>query len=158
MQRVIRRAPFVSSLAALAILAGPMASAQASDASVRAAINSYNTKITKDEARILRAAATYHKTHRSAGLVAALKKEVIDLRALEHKLARQKASTANGHKGQADVIKGLSDIAKGYGSLAKEVKAASASKPVSAASLRAAQSIDKRGHNLVVKGLKLLAK
>lgn len=158
MQRLLRRAPFAGPLAALAILAGPIGSAQASDASIRAAINSYNTKITKDESRIVTAAATYHKTHRSASLIAALKKEVTDLHALEHKLARQKATTPNGRKGQADVVKGLSDIAKGYGSLAKEVKAASAQKSVSQASLRAAQAIDKRGHNLVVKGLKLLAK
>jgi hypothetical protein len=157
MNRRLRRSPVLSAIAVCAILAGPVAAVQASDSSVRATIDAYNGRIAKDEARIVTTAAIYNKTHRPMPLVTALNHEVGDLRALQGKLAHESATTTRGRNGKNDVVKGLGLIATGYTALAKDVRAAGAQRPVSAAQVSAARSADRKGHNLVVAGLKLLS-
>jgi hypothetical protein len=156
MHRSVRRGPLLSSIAACAILAGPVAGAQASDSTIRGTIDAYNGRIANDEARILETAATYDKTRDATPLINALHHEVRDLRALRGKLARESGSSARGRRGRADVVKGLGLIATGYSALAKDVSAASASKPVTNGELEAARAADRKGHNLVITGLKLL--
>jgi hypothetical protein len=156
MHRFARRGPLLSSIAACAMLAGPVAGAQASDSTVRSTIGAYNGRIAQDEARIVNTAATYDKTRNATPLIDALNHEVRDLRALKGKLTRQSGSTARGRRGRSDVVKGLGLIATGYTALARDVRAASAQKPVTTGEVNAARTADRRGHNLVVTGLKLL--
>jgi len=158
MHRFVRRGPLLSAIATGAILAGPVAGAQASDSTIRSTIDAYNARIAKDEARILKAAATYDKTRQSTPLITALDHEVGDLRALKSRLARESGSSARGRKGKQDVVRGLGLIATGYSALAKDVHAASASKPITNGELNAARSADRKGHDLVVAGLKLLGR
>lgn len=156
MKLSLRRCSLLSPIAVCAVLSGPIAAAQASDTTVRATIDSYNSKILKDESKILSAASSYDQTHNSAPLTAALRHEVSDLHSLKGKLAKESASTSKGRKGKDDVVKGLGLIASGYSALAKDVQAASANKPVTKAQLNAAKAADSKGHKLVVAGLKLL--
>ncbi len=144
-------------VAAGAALAGPVAVAQASDAAIRATIGAYNSRVANDEARIVSAANAYDRNHRPAPLVGALTHEVGDLRALRAKLGRESGSTARGRRGKDDVVRGLGLIASGYSALAGDVRAASAQRPVTATEVNAARAADRRGHNLVVAGLKLLS-
>ncbi len=152
-----RRGPLLVAIAAGAVLAGPVTGARASDAGIRATIDAYNHRVAADEARIVAAAAAYDRTRRPAPLVNALTREVRDLRALQGQLVRQPASTARGRRGRDDVVRGLGLIASGYSALAGDVRAAGASRPVTAAQVNAAQAADRRGHNLVVAGLRLLS-
>ena len=158
MNRLVRRGPMLSAIAACAVLAGPVAGAQASDSTIRATIDAYNARIAKDEARIEKAAAGYDRTRHATPLVNALNHEVGDLHALRTKLARDSGSTAHGRRGTADVVKGLGLIATGYTALARDVKAAGANKSVPTSQVNAARAADRKGHNLVVAGLKLLSK
>jgi hypothetical protein len=158
MNRLVRRGPLLSAIAAGAVLAGPVAGAQASDSSIRSTIDAYNARIARDEARIVSTANTYDHTRQPAPLVNALNHEVSDLHALRAKLARDSGSTPRGRRGRADVVKGLGFIAAGYTALARDVKAAGANKPVPSSQVNAARAADRRGHNLVVAGLKLLSK
>lgn len=153
-----RRARLLSAIAACGVLAGPVSAALASDSTIRATIDADNARIGGDEAGIVRAASAYDRNHRSAPLIAALNREVRDLRALQARLARQSGSTARGRRGKQDVVTGLGLIAAGYAGLARDVRAASAHMPVTAGEVRAARAADRRGHNRVVAGLKLLSK
>lgn len=158
MHRTVRRGSLLSAVAACAILAGPVGGAQASDSTIRATIDAYNARIAKDEARVLKSADTYDKTHDATPLVNALHHEVRDLRGLKAKLGHESGSSIRGRRGRQDVVKGLGLIATGYTALARDVHAASASRPVTSSQLATARSADRRGHDLVVKGLKLLGR
>jgi Ni/Co efflux regulator RcnB len=158
MHRSVQRGSVLSAIAACAVLAGPVAGAQASDSNVRSTIDAYNGRIAKDESRILNTAATYDKTHNATPLVNALHHEVRDLRALKAKLGRERGSTARGRRGRSDVVKGLGLIAGGYNALAKDVRTAGAHRQVTSSQLQSARADDKKGHNLVIKGLRLLGK
>jgi len=158
MHRFARRGPLLSSIAACAMLAGPVAGAQASDSTVRSTIDAYNGRIAQDEARIVNTAATYDRTGDATDLIGALTREVRDLRTLQGKLARESGSTARGRRGRTDVAKGLGLIATGYTALARDVRAASAQKPVTPGEVNAARAADRRGHTLVITGLRLLGK
>ena len=93
MHRSVHRRWLLSAIVVGAMLAGPVAGAQASDSTVRATIDAYNTRVAKDEARIVDTAATYDKTRNATPLVNALHREVRDLRALKAQLGRESGST-----------------------------------------------------------------
>lgn len=152
-----RRGPLLAAIAAGTVLVGPVTIARASDAGIRASIDAYNHRVAADEARIVAAAAAYNRTGRPAPLVKALTGEVRDLRTLQGRLVHQPASTARGRRGRDDVVRGLGLIASGYSALAGDVRAAGARRPVTAAQVSAARAADRRGHNLVVAGLRLLS-
>jgi hypothetical protein len=56
------------------------------------------------------------------------------------------------------VAKGLGLIATGYAALARDVRAASAQKPLTTGEVNAARAADRKGHILVITGLKLLGR
>jgi len=154
--RSIRRYVVSAAVGLCAILAGPLASAHASNATIRATINSYGPKIGRDEVRVLHAVTAYKK-HHAAALVRALRHEVTDLRSLRGKLIRESASTAKGRRGKSDVTEGLGLIASAYAALARDVTAASRSRSVSRAKVLAAVAADRKGRAKLRAGLKLLS-
>jgi hypothetical protein len=87
----------VPALIACAAVTGPVAAAQASDASIRAIVKSDIPKITRSQAKILDGLATYEKSHSATAVIKAIKAQNRDLAALEKKLASQTPTTANGY-------------------------------------------------------------
>lgn len=156
MLRSFRRSVVLSAVGLCAVLAGPLASAQASNATIRATISSYSSRIARDEAGVLRGVAAFKK-HHAPVLVRALRHEVGDLNSLRGKLTRESASSARGRRGKSDVVAGLGLIASAYGALARDVAAASKSMGVSQAKVRAAVAADNRGRAKLRAGLKLLS-
>jgi hypothetical protein len=155
MPRLLRRSWALSAVTLCAVLAGPIAGAQASNATIRAAVNTFNAKLLHDEARVLDGLGTYQSKHNATPLISALNHEVTDLHALQVKLAHQSASSVSGRKGKSDIDTGLGLIAKAYKALAVDVKA-STTAPVSAAKVNAAVKTDKKGRADLTAGAKLL--
>ena len=155
MPRAIRRFSVLSGVALCAVLVGPVAVAQASNNTLRATLNHYAPKISKDENAVRNGLIGYPRG-KVRPLVRALTHEVGDLRALRNKLKHEKASSAKGRKAKTDIVKGLSLIANAYGALRTAVKAAHGG-PVPKAKVNAAVATDKKGRKKLLAGLHLLA-
>jgi hypothetical protein len=153
--RAIRRCTVLSGVALCAVLVGPIAVAQASDNTLRATLNHFAPKISKDENAVRNGLIGYpHGKVRP--LVRALNHEVGDLHTLRNKLAHERASSARGRKAKADIVKGLSLIANAYTALRRAVQAAHGG-PVPKAKVNAAVATDKKGRKKLLAGLHLLA-
>jgi len=149
----VRGCAVAAAVAVCAVLAGPLASAQASNATLRATVNSYNSRIRHDEARVLDGLSAY-KNHHPAPLIRAIRHEVRDLNALKRQLAGESGSTARGRAAKSDIIQGVGLIASAYVALERDVQAPSGFRPVSLAKVRAKVI---RGRAKLLAGLKLLA-
>ncbi len=151
----LRRSPAYSALAVCAVLAGPIAGAQASNSTLRTTVASYNARIYKDETAVANGLAAY-RGHNATPLVRALRHEVSDLRRLKGKLSGEAASTAKGATAKGKMVQGLGLIANAYAALATDVKRSSAANPVPRAKVMAAIKTDKKGRAELKSGLTLL--
>jgi hypothetical protein len=152
--RSIRLYLLSSGVAIAALLAGPIAGAQASDSTIIATLNQWGPRIVNDENAVAKGLTSYTH-HRVKPLVKALHREVADLQTLRHQLRGESASSAKGRKAKGDIVKGLGLIAKAYGTLSKDVKA-SRGNGVPAAQVQAAIKTDKTGRADLQRGIKLL--
>lgn len=154
MPRAIRRCSLLSGVALCAVLAGPVALAQATDNTLRVTLNSYATKITNDERAVKNGLAQYPKGHWKV-FTRALKHEVGDLRSLKGKLAHERASTRRGAKAKKEVMRGLGLIAAAYAALRQDVLAVHGG-AVPASKVNAAIATDNKGRKKLKAGLRLL--
>jgi hypothetical protein len=152
--RLVRRSWVLPGLVVCAVLAGPIAVAQASDNDLRVTLNAYAPKIVKDENAVKKGLSEYPKGKPSP-LERALKHEVSDLHKLKKALTHESASSAAGRKGKKDIVKGLGLIASAYGSLRADVLAVHGG-AVPASEVNAAVATDKKGRSKLLKGLHLL--
>lgn len=150
------RVTLLSSLVLCAAAVGPVAAAHASDASLRSTVASYNSKLIKDEGKVLEGVAQYDKNHASGPMVKAMKHEVADLHSLARKLSAQSPSTTKGAKAKSEITKGLNLVARAYSLLVKDVQGAHG-KPVAAAKVLKAVNAAKKGRSSLQAGAKLLA-
>lgn len=151
-----QRRVVLSALVGCAALGGPVASAQASNATLRTTLTSYNARIDRDEARVLNGVATYEQHHNAKPLIRALRREVTDIHRLDARLARESASTPKGRKGKREILRGLKLIASAYGALATDIQHASSGQPLSQAAVKATVAKDKKGRADFLKGARLL--
>lgn len=154
MVRAIRRYSLLSGVALCAVLASPIAAAQASDNTLRQTLNQYAPKIVKDETAVKNGLAGYPQG-KVKPLVRALNHEVSDLHTLKAKLTGESASSASGRKAKKEIVKGLGLIASAYGALRGDVQAAHGG-AVSTAKVNAAVNTDKKGRTKLLAGLHLL--
>ncbi|HTU86768.1 MAG TPA: hypothetical protein VMF57_14410 [Solirubrobacteraceae bacterium] len=155
MERSVGRRWVLSGVVAFAVLAGPVAAAQASDNDLRQTLNTYAPKIVKDENAVKKGLKEYPKG-KSKPLVKALNHEVSDLHSLKKALTHESASSTKGRKGKKDIVKGLGLIATAYGALSRDVQAAHGG-AVPASEVNAAVSTDKQGRTKLLAGLHLLS-
>lgn len=154
MPRSFRRRLVLTGVAACAVLAGPVAVAQASDDTLRATLNAYAPKIQHDENAVKSGLANYPKG-KVKPLVRALNAEIGTLHKLNFKLKHDQASSRTGRKAKRDIVTGLRLIADAYTALRNDVKAANGG-PVPPAAVNAAVQTDNRGRHKLLAGLKLL--
>ena len=154
MPSAVRRCWVLSGIALCAVLAGPVAIAQASDNTIRATLNSYAPKIVKDE-NAVKSGLIGYPHGKAKTLVRALHHEVGDLRALKRKLAHESPSSARGAKAKRLIVNGLGLIANAYTALRRDIQAVHGG-PVPKAKVAAAVRTDKKGRAKLVAGLKLL--
>jgi hypothetical protein len=152
--RSVRRRWALSGAVLCAVLAGPVAIAQASDNDIRTTLNAYAPKIVKDETAVKTGLSEYPKGHPKP-LERALRHEVSDLHALKKALAHESASSAKGRKGKKEIVKGLELIASAYSSLRADVLAVHGG-AVPASQVNAAVATDKKGRKKLIAGLGLL--
>lgn len=155
MPRSVRRYLLSSGIAACALLAGPVAGAQASNRTIITTFNHWASIIKHDDVASTNAVGPYAHHHKVKPLVTALNHEVADLHAFQHALSGESASTGKGHKAKRKIVTGLGLIARAYGTLAREVKAAQPNL-ISSADAQAAVSTVKRGKADLNAGRKLL--
>jgi hypothetical protein len=112
--RSVRRYAFSSGVALIALLAGPIAGAQASDSTIVGTVNHWLPAIVRDE-NAVKAGLTAYTHHKVKPLVKALNHEVGDLHTLQHTVSGETASSAKGHQAKVKIVKGLGLIAQAYG-------------------------------------------
>jgi hypothetical protein len=156
MSRRMRHSAGTATVLACAAVAGPVAAASASDASIRSAIKSSVPKIQKSQAKLINSFTAYEKTHNPAAPLTALKGQNKTLTALEIKLSGQSASSTNGTRGKNDIVKGLRLIVGSNNTLATELQKSANHTPVSKAKIKAATAADTKGNKDLVAGTKLL--
>jgi hypothetical protein len=154
--RAIRRCSVLSGVALCAVLAGPVAVAQASDNSLRLTLNSYASKISHDENAVKNGLLVQYPRGHWKRLTRALRHEVADLHALNGKLRHERASTARGAKAKKEIVRGLGLIANAYAALRHDILAVNGG-AVPRSQVNAAIATDKKGRNKLLAGLKLLA-
>jgi hypothetical protein len=137
-----------------AVMAGPIAVAQASDNDIRATLNTYAPKIVKDETAVAKGISAYPKG-KPKPLERALRHEVSDLHALKKALSHESASTTKGRKGKKDVVTGLGLIASAYSALRADILAVHGG-AVPASQVDTAIAKDKKGRKKLIAGLGLL--
>jgi hypothetical protein len=97
-----------------AVLAGPIAGASASDASIKSVIKSYDSKILVAEGHVVSALGEYKKSGDPSGVTSAITASVGVLRSLKSAIAGQSASSPKVKQGKAKFEKGLQKIIVGY--------------------------------------------
>lgn len=112
----MRRIVLAGCLAALctAAVTGPASSAWASDASIKAAVRSFDTKIVASEEKAAGAIREYRSTGDPKPVQTALSEAISVLRALKAKIAGQSAKTSRVKAGKAELLKGLRDVIRSY--------------------------------------------
>jgi hypothetical protein len=156
MSRRFRHIAGTASVLACAAVAGPVAAASASDATLRSVIKTAVPKIEKSQAKLINGLAAYQTTHNPTALIKAIKGQNTTLKALESKLSGQSASSSNGTKGKADIVTGLRLVIGSNTTLAKELQQSANHAPVSKAKLKAATTADEKGNRDLNAGTKLL--
>jgi hypothetical protein len=136
---------------------GPVAAADASDATIRATVADAGPKIDRSQAKIIDGLASYQSTHSAAALIKAVKAQDRTLTALQNRLRPQAASTAHGTKGKADIVKGLALIVKSNKTLVKDLTRSPSGEAVSTAQLKAVTKLAKKGNDDLNAGGKLLS-
>lgn len=100
-------------------LTGPTAMASASDASIKAVIKSYDSKILIAEGHLVTAIGEYKKSGTPAAVQKAIQKETGVLISLESKIESQSASSPRVKLGKAKFVKGLQKVVVAYRHLGK---------------------------------------
>jgi hypothetical protein len=152
----VRRVSVMSLITGCAVVLGPVAGAQATDATLRATIKNDVPKITRSQAKILDGLATLQKSGSAKAIVKAINAQDRNLTALKNRVAGQSSSTSAGSKGKSDVTKGLALIVKSNTTLAGDLSKASSGKPVSKTQVKAATAEVKKGNVEINAGAKLL--
>jgi hypothetical protein len=142
-------------LAASAMIAGPIAAANASDISIQFTLMRAAPGLQRDELRVRAAVERYATTHRAGPLVRALRAQDRDLSALQTKVRRTTASTSNGSRARRDIVAGLGYILRSNYSVNGHLRRQGAA-GLSPSQLRVAERLARRGDTLYRRGVKLL--
>jgi hypothetical protein len=96
------------------VLTGPIAGASASDASIKSAIKSYNSKILVAEGHVVTALGEYKTSGNPSGVETAIAKSITVLSSLKTAIASQSASTPKVKTGKTKFEKGLQTVIGAY--------------------------------------------
>jgi hypothetical protein len=137
-------------------LVGPIGSASASDASIRAVIRSYNSKIAIAEDHVVGAIGSYKQTGSPTKVQAALTKAIEVFQSLKRKIAAQSAARRRVKAGKAKLENGLQSISVAYRQLAKAFGEKHVSPATAKVEAKAALAEVKKGRAELVEGVRLL--
>lgn len=139
-------------------LTGPVASASASDVSIKRVISTYAPKVAVAEGHALRTIGEYATTRNAVPVEAALGNSIVVLRALKTKIEHQSAVRAIVKLGKAKLEKGLGAVIRAYEHLQKAFNEQAASPQAASEQALKARAAVKRGRRELAEGLSLLKK
>jgi hypothetical protein len=139
-----------------ALLAGPVAGATASDASIKSVIKSYDSRLLVAEGHTVTAIGEYRQSGNPSGVKAALTKSIALLRSLRSAIAPQSASSPRVKAGKAKVEKGLGAVILAYQHLKKAFGEKKASPQNAKAEAKKALSAIRKGRKELREGARLL--
>jgi hypothetical protein len=105
---------FACAIAVGAVLGGSIASAGASDASIKSVIKSYDSKILVAEGHVVTALGQYKKDGNASGVTSAIGKSIVVLRSLKTAIGTQTASSPKVKTGKAKFEQGLQGVIFAY--------------------------------------------
>ena len=154
-----RRVVLAACLAAVcgAPVAGPVASASASDAGIKRAIKTYAPRITIAEGHLLSALGTYRETGDPAPVQTALTETEHAIESLRAHIIAQRARSPRVRSGKSKLVKGLQAIDSSYKHLGTAVGAQKVDPAAAKRQSEAALAAVHRGRKLIREGLRLLA-
>jgi hypothetical protein len=138
-------------------LSGPVAAASASDASIKAVIKSYDSKILIAEGHLVTTIGEYKRSGNPAGVQKAIRTESSVLLSLRSKIASQSASSPRVKLGKAKFVKGLQKVVAAYRQLGKAFGEKKVSSIAAKAEAKKAVSIIKSARVELHEGAKLLS-
>lgn len=144
-------------VAALGVLAGPVATASASDASIKSVIKSYNSKLLVADGHLVTALGEYKKSGNPSGVTSALAASVHVLRSLKSAISSQSASSSKVKEGKAKFEQGLQKVIVAYEHLKTGFGEKKSSPAVAKAQAKKAVVILKQASGELREGTKLLA-
>jgi hypothetical protein len=139
------------------VLTIPIASAAASDASIKATIKSYSARITVAEGHLLTAIGKYKASGNPTVVDAALKKSIGVFRALKAKVGVQSASSTRIKTGKRKFESGLQQVIVAYEHLKTAFGEKRASPQAAKAQAKKALLAVKAGRKELMEGAKLLS-
>jgi hypothetical protein len=142
-------------LAASAMIAGPIAAANASDITIQFTLLHAAPGLQRDELRVHAAVERYATTHRAGPLVRALRAQDRDLSALQTKVRRTATSSADGSRARHDIVAGLGYILRSNYGVNSHLRRQGAV-GLSPSQLRVAERLARRGETLYRRGVRLL--
>ncbi len=137
-------------------LLGPVASAGASDASIKAVIKSYGSKILIAEGHVLTALGHYKKNGDPSAVKAAITNSVAVLGSLKSAIGTQTASSPKVKTGKTKFEKGLQTVIRAYDKLKQAFGEKKASPQAAKAEAKKALRAVKQGSKELREGAKLL--
>jgi hypothetical protein len=137
-------------------LAIPVSGASASDASIKAVIKSYDSKLLVANGHLETAIGEYKKSRNPSGVQAALQKSIAVYGSLKAKIAMQPASTQRVKLGKVKFDKGLQSIVLAYQRLKKAFGEKKVSPAEAKAEAKKALSAVKAARTQLREGAKLL--
>jgi hypothetical protein len=155
--RYRRAMPVVLCMAVLgALLVGPVSGASASDASIKAVIKSYTSKIDLAEGHLLSEIGRYAKSGNPTKVDAALGRSIEVFTSLKAKIAAQSASSGRVKRGKAKFEKGLGKIVTAYRRLKTAFGEKKSSPSAAKAEAKKALTAVKSGRRELREGARLL--
>ncbi|HLH13342.1 MAG TPA: hypothetical protein VKV16_01020 [Solirubrobacteraceae bacterium] len=139
-----------------AVLLGSVASASASDSSIRNLIKAYNPKILVAEGHVVSAIGEYKKTRNPAPVVKALDNSISVFRSLKSKISQQSAKSSRVQEGKRKLMKGLQSVIGAYEKLKVAFGERAGSPQAAKETAMKAEAAVKRGRKQLSEGIQLL--
>ncbi len=139
-----------------AFLAGSVAGASASDASIKSVIKSYNARMIVAEGHAVTAIGEYKQSANPSGVEAALTNSIGLLGSLRSAIATQSAPSPRVKAGKAKVEHGLSAMIHAYQHLEKAFGEKQASPQKARAEVKQGLRVAKKGRKELREGARLL--
>lgn len=155
-RRILPVAVCVAALGA-ASLVGPVSGASASDASIKAVVKSYTSRIDIAEGHLLTAIGKFKQSGNPQEVDAALGKSIGLFTSLKAKIAAQSASSGRVKMGKAKLEKGLGKIVVAYERLKTAFGEKKTSPSAAKAEAKKALLAVKSGRKELLEGAKLLS-
>jgi hypothetical protein len=141
-----------------ALLVGPVASASASDASIKKVFKQWDARLLVSEGRLETAFGEYKTIRNAAPVETALSNAIEVLRGLKNRIEHQSAVSARVKKGKAKVVKGLGGLILAYEHLKTAFNVKATSQQAAEEQAQQAKTALKHGAIEFLEGAKLLTK